>query len=91
MPGEGERSYWRCRSEAVWILASWLFFGAWVVGVSWTMGNLERGEALETVAGFPAWVFWGVALPWVVATGWTIFFALRVMEDEEVVEEGDDG
>ena len=55
------------------------------------MGKLDEGEDLETVSGFPAWVFWGVALPWLVATAWTIFFALRVMEDEEVVGEGDDG
>ncbi|MDG2124198.1 MAG: hypothetical protein P8J87_10895 [Verrucomicrobiales bacterium] len=91
MRGEGEKSYWRCRREGVWILLSWVFFALWVVGVSWSMGSVEPGEELETVMGFPAWVFWGVALPWLMATGWTIFFALELMEDEDVVEEGGDG
>ena len=39
--------------------------------------------------GFPGWVFWGVAMPWLVANAVTFWFCQRVLkneEDEEVFE-----
>jgi len=35
------------------------------------------------VLGFPDWVFWGVALPWIFANSVTFWFCLRVLKNED--------
>ena len=36
----------------------------------------------EFYLGFPAWVFWGVIVPWFVCVGVSWWFAYRFMSDE---------
>ena len=33
--------------------------------------------------GFPSWVFWGVALPWMFANVVTFWFCLRFLKNED--------
>ena len=53
----------RCRREAGVAAAIWAGAAAWALGVSYALGS-ER--PVDLVAGLPAWVVWGVALPWIV-------------------------
>ena len=46
-----------------------------------------RPDTPELVWGMPAWVFWGLWLPWFVQTGLTWWFAIFILkEDEPFVE-----
>lgn len=92
-PPSLERSFRRSRREAGWILLTWLVFAVWVIGYCRAFGFENPGEDVETMLGMPAWVFWGVALPWMAATVFTVIFSTFVMEDhplEPVEGEGDE-
>mgnify|MGYP002819878862 CR=1 FL=1 len=77
------------RRELRFILLTWLGCGVWVIGYCYLKGYHLKPEEVSTVFGFPGWVFWGVALPWLVANAVTFWFCQRVLkneEDEEVLE-----
>ena len=57
----------RTRKEAIVAGAIWAIFFVWVVGVSYVMGY-GPVDPENLVLGFPAWVFWGVLVPFVAAT-----------------------
>ena len=38
------------------------------------------------VLGFPSWVFWGIALPWLAANLFTFWFCLFRMKDDPLEE-----
>lgn len=82
-----------CRSalrEMGWILVAWLVNFAWVIGYCRTAAfAVEQGEP-STVMGMPAWVFFGVFLPWIAVTVFTAWFALTRMEDHPLEESGDE-
>lgn len=37
---------------------------------------------LALVLGLPAWVFWGIALPWCLATCFSVYYAMQIMDEE---------
>jgi len=47
----------------------------------------ERPEQPLLVWGMPAWVFWGLFVPWVVQIAATWWFALCWLKDDEPYEE----
>ena len=67
--------------ELKWILVIWLFHFVWVVGYCYAYGYLTPETPLTTVIGMPSWVFWGVFVPWIVATMVSTWFALTQIED----------
>ena len=75
--------------ETLTILVAWTVFCVWVVGYSgWQQSAAPPPDTLaeipvQTVWGLPAWVFWGVALPWVGATLFTLWFCLARLTDDE--------
>ena len=73
----------RARWESVLILISWLVFAAWVICYAAWRAYPEDPSQIRLVFGLPSWVFWGIAVPWLAATAWTIFLALRVMQDHQ--------
>jgi hypothetical protein len=92
----------RAFKEAWWILLTWCGFCAWVLLVCAphfqtrpTAATMERVELptdampVATVGGLPAWVFWGIALPWIVASAISIIFSLRYLQHEPAVEQTD--
>ena len=76
------------KRELMIILSTWAVFCAWVVGYCSAFGYHREGEELEIVLGMPAWVVWGIALPWLVATVFTVIFGMKIMKDRplDVVE-----
>jgi hypothetical protein len=81
---------WRVRREAGGILGIWAFFALWVIGHAAWRAYPEDPSQIRLVAGFPAWVVWGIALPWAVATVVTVGFCLWVMRDEREGGSADD-
>jgi hypothetical protein len=83
--------YVHARREA-WIILA--FFG---VCLAWTVGYCARfahtpadpQAAVPTVLGVPSWVFWGVALPWLLAGVFSIVFALWGIADDDLGQEAD--
>ena len=62
--------------ESKTILMIWLIGFLWVVGYCYFFGYPEPGESITIIMGMPSWVFWGVALPWVLATAANAWIAL---------------
>lgn len=73
--------------EAKWIVAIWCIAFLWVVGYCIGFGYGGEGQPIPTVWGMPAWVFWGIALPWGVAAVVSSWFALACIADEPLSRE----
>lgn len=75
------------RREALFVTALWILSGLYTVGYAARFAyRAEPNPAL--LWGMPAWVAWGVLLPWTVCTAATVWFALGWMQDEALGEEG---
>ena len=88
MPSQFQEAplFTHARRELSWTLTAWAVCGLWVVGVSWWGGTRTEEEGLRLVLGFPAWVFWGVGLPWLAANVFTFWFCFRCMADDPLDE-----
>ena len=80
------------RREAIVIFLIWLVAMLWTVPYCYLKGFTPPapGELIETVAGIPAWVFWGIGLPWMIANVATISFCLFIMRDDDLGFAGDE-
>jgi len=76
------------RREGLQILIAWAIAMVWTVGCCWFLGYRSPGDRsqLEVIAGVPSWVFWGVVLPWVASSLWTLYYSLFVMKDNSLSE-----
>lgn len=75
--------------EAKWILLMWVACLVWTLGVCLTQAYQSEvnPETFATVLGFPAWVAYGICLPWLLANIATITFCLGYMKDADLGEE----
>ena len=93
-PTEYDPVFIHSRREALIILCLWVACLVYAVPYCYINGYSQEVDPaqLETVVGIPAWVFWGIAFPWILATLFTIFFCLFVMRDDDLgtVSEGHD-
>ncbi|MCA9041625.1 MAG: DUF997 family protein [Planctomycetaceae bacterium] len=82
------------RREAIIILFVWIVFFLWTVPYCYFNGYRESidPDNLELILGMPGWIVKGVAFPWMVATLFSIGFALFYIKDDELgeAEEGAD-
>jgi len=80
----------RSRREALVILCFWLAGLLWVVTFCYLTGYPERfdPETFRTVWGIPAWLFWGLVVPWLVADGFTVWFCFWYMKDADLPGSG---
>lgn len=74
------------RREAVVIFATWVVTLLWSVPYCYFAGYDLNVAELKTVLGMPAWVVWGVAIPWIAASVFTIWFCAFVMVDDDLGE-----
>ena len=77
-----ETSLHQSRRELFFILLTWLGCCTWVISYCSLFGYHLDPKDVSTVFGFPNWVFWGIALPWLVANFVTFWFCLRVLKNE---------
>ena len=95
---EHESSFYACQSRHVrqcWReakLVGWVWLASLLVvgGIIGRFGYLpasERPGVPALVWGMPAWVFWGLLVPWLVLIGITWWFAACFLKDDEPLEE----
>ena len=82
--------YVHAKQEAWLILAAWAVCLVWTVGYSTLFGYGIHQSEIQTVLGIPSWVFWGVFVPWMTATVFSIWFGLVYMRDDDVNERGEE-
>ena len=73
------------RREAIVIFGSWVVALIWAVPYCYLNGyNVADPEKIKTVFGIPAWLFWGIAAPWIVANLFTTWFCFAYMKDDDL-------
>lgn len=83
-PNQAEENSLRQSLRELWfILLTWLGCCVWVIAYCAVNGYHLNPEEVSTVFGFPSWVFWGVALPWMFANVVTFWFCLRFLKNED--------
>ena len=83
-PNQAEENGLRQSRRELWfILLTWLGCCVWVIAYCAVNGYHLNPEEVSTVFGFPSWVFWGVALPWMFANVVTFWFCLRFLKNED--------
>ncbi len=70
-------------------LTGWLFFAAWVIIYSYFNAYKDQNKEPSITFGMPSWVFWGIAVPWICATAFTVYLSLFVIKDQEFRNEED--
>lgn len=74
------------RREAIVILAAWLACLIWSLSVSIGLGYGAVDGPIDTVLGIPAWVFWGIVVPWLAADVFALWFCFAFMANDELGE-----
>ena len=75
---------------------AWLILCAWAVCLIWTVGYCAFAaydvppEQIQIILGMPSWVFWGVLVPWVAATLFSVWFSLAYIADDDLGESDDE-
>ena len=84
------RHYRQCVKEAKLVGLVWLCGLIYCTIVFACFGYPSDEERLTEPSltfGMPSWVFWGLFFPWFVQIGVAVWFALRVIKDDEPVQE----
>lgn len=85
-PPDYDPVYLNSRREAL------VIFGIFIAGLVWAVpycyltgyiGDFERG-GLSTTLGIPTWLFWGIAVPWLIADLVTVWFCFFYMADDDL-------
>jgi hypothetical protein len=82
--GELDPVYVHARREAGEILLAWGVAMAWTIGYCAVFGYGRAEGDVRLVWGMPDWVVWGVVTPWVVASGFTLWFCLARMKEDSL-------
>jgi hypothetical protein len=75
------------RREAWLILLSWAVCLVWTIGYSALTGYDVPVDEVTYILGIPGWVFWGILVPWILATGFSIWFGLVYIADDDLGDE----
>lgn len=75
------------KRELVFFLAGWIFFAAWVLIYAYFNAYKDQEKEPSITLGMPSWVFWGIAIPWICATAFTIYISLFVIKDQPFINE----
>jgi hypothetical protein len=71
--------------EAKWIMVIWFLSSVWTIGYCSLYGFQSIDPAhLSMILGMPSWVFWGVAVPWLVTTLASIGFAMGLIREDDL-------
>ena len=83
------------RREALVIFCAWACALLWAVPYCYLTGFTTAGVSAEPaeiplVMGIPSWVFWGIAVPWLAADVFTVWFCFFYMKDDDLGEAHED-
>ena len=56
----------------------------WSVGSGYWLGYCRDPSELQLFLGMPDWVFWSVALPWLLGLVFSTWFCFRYMADDDL-------
>jgi hypothetical protein len=104
-PEAAHRLFRNARREALVVAVVWAIMLVWTVGYCYLFGyqhdekslavqlgltqpNLQRTP--DIVLGFPDWIFFGIIVPWVISTIFTIWFGIKGMADDDLGVEAAD-
>ena len=73
-------AFLHARREALHILSAWGICMVWTVGYC-ALFAYESGE-VSLLWGMPRWVVVGIVVPWVIATLYSLWFALFYMKED---------
>ncbi|MEM7384345.1 MAG: DUF997 family protein [Verrucomicrobiota bacterium] len=90
MEKSGGQAVSQARRETWAILIGWTVFAVWVIGFAAARAYVPPDKEVEILFGLPSWVFWGVALPWVFANGFTFWWCCFYFQDEDWSGEGEE-
>jgi hypothetical protein len=91
-PVEKEQQLLRhARREGLVILAVWALCLGWSTVISYVFGYGRNAESMNLVLGMPAWVFWGIALPWSVCLVFSVWFCFVYMADDDLGQDPGEG
>ena len=79
-------TFLHARREALIIVAVYVLALLWAVPYCYVKGYALDPAELRVVWGVPAWVFWGIGVPWMLANIFTIWFCGFYMEDDDLGE-----
>ena len=76
---------------------AWIITGLWAVCLAWTVpycywnGYVAPSEVITssgvpTIWGIPRWVFFGIAVPWLLVDVFTTWFCFWYMKDDDLGE-----
>lgn len=87
-PAEYDSVFLNSRKEAIFIFGVWVVAFLWAVPYSYLNGYPENfePETFTTILGIPSWLFWGIAVPWIVADVVTTWFCFCYMKDDDLGE-----
>lgn len=82
-------TYRNARREAIVILCAWLASTLYCCAYAYLFGYDRAGRPLgvgdiRPVLGIPSWVFWGVMVPWLACSAFTVWFAGFRMADDDL-------
>ena len=86
-----DSTYLHARREIGYILLAWLVCVVWTIGYCYFTGYRLPSDEMKITLGMPSWIFWGVLVPWILATVFTIWFSLFVMADDPLSEKEESG
>ena len=85
-PGDWDPVFIHSRREAVVIVLTWVVALLWTVPYCCLNGYLGTASTDPStfIIGMPAWVFWGIAVPWLVADVVAIWFCFAYFVDDDL-------
>lgn len=74
--------------EAIVIVILFTIMLIWSLSVSIGLGYFSESQTVDigTVLGLPAWVFWGILIPWIAVDVISIWFCFFFMKDDDLGE-----
>lgn len=89
---EWDPVYLHSRREAILIFIVWLLGLLWAVPFCYFQGYVGNVDPqnVPLILGMPSWLFWGIAVPWVVADLFTVWLCFFYMEDDDLGEADED-
>jgi hypothetical protein len=89
-PGKEQRLLRNARREGLVILAVWAAALLWSCIGSYSLGYRRAATEMSRVLGMPDWVFWCIAVPWLVCFAFSAWFCFGFMADDDLGQDPDE-